>query len=151
MTSFANSKLQPFHAMEILGRAKALEAEGRHIAHLEVGEPGVPPAPKVLEAVRAALPEAQRYTHSKGQIELRQALVEYYRAQHGVAVDPDLIVATMGSSSGFILAFLGQSQIRIAHDVRVVGVESSVAKCNGDLLESMSSSLDVVEPGQDSR
>lgn len=107
MTLFANSKLQPFHAMEILGRAKALEAAGRQIAHLEVGEPGVPPAPKVLEAVRAALPHAQRYTHSKGQIELRLALAESYRAQHGVEVDPELIVATMGSSSGFILAFLG--------------------------------------------
>lgn len=107
MTRFAHSKLEPFHAMEILGRAKALEAQGRHIAHLEVGEPGVPPAPRVLEAVRAALPEAQRYTHSKGQIELRQGLVEYYRAQHGVSVDPELMVTTMGSSSGFILAFLG--------------------------------------------
>jgi aspartate/methionine/tyrosine aminotransferase len=104
---FANSQLQPFHAMEILGRAKALEASGRTIAHLEVGEPGVPPAPRVLEAVRAALPEAQRYTHSKGQIELRLALACYYRSQHGVEVDPELIVATMGSSSGFILAFLG--------------------------------------------
>jgi aspartate/methionine/tyrosine aminotransferase len=107
MTLFANSKLQPFHAMEILGRAKALEAQGRHIAHLEVGEPGVPPAPRVIEAVRAALPEAQRYTNSKGQLELRLALADYYRTQHGVAVDPELIVATMGSSSGFILAFLG--------------------------------------------
>ena len=107
MTLFASSKLQPFHAMEILGRAKVLEAQGRQIAHLEVGEPGVPPAPRVIEAVRAALPEAQRYTNSKGQLELRLALTDYYRAQHGVAVDPELIVATMGSSSGFILAFLG--------------------------------------------
>jgi aspartate/methionine/tyrosine aminotransferase len=106
MTRFANSQLQPFHAMEILARAKRLEAEGRQIAHLEVGEPGVPPAPAVLEAVRAVLPEAQRYTHAKGQIELRQGLARHYLQQHGVAVDPELIVATMGSSAGFILAFL---------------------------------------------
>lgn len=98
--------LQPFHAMEILGRAKALEAEGRSICHLEVGEPGVPPAPAVLEAVRRALPEAQRYTNSKGTIELRTALARYYRDQHGVVADPETIIATMGSSSGFILAFL---------------------------------------------
>jgi aspartate/methionine/tyrosine aminotransferase len=106
MTRFANSQLQPFHAMEILAQAKCLEAEGRRIAHLEVGEPGVPPAPAVLEAVRAVLPEAQRYTHAKGQIELRRGLSEHYLQQHGVAVDPELIVATMGSSAGFILAFL---------------------------------------------
>jgi len=98
--------LQPFHAMEILGRAKALEATGRNICHLEVGEPGVPPAPAVLDAVRMALPEAQRYTHSKGTIELRTALAQYYLSQHEVMADPDHILATMGSSAGFILAFL---------------------------------------------
>jgi aspartate/methionine/tyrosine aminotransferase len=98
--------LQPFHAMEILARAKALEAEGRSICHLEVGEPGVPPAPAVIDAVRMALPEAQRYTNSKGTIELRSALAQYYLAQHGVIVDPETLMATMGSSAGFILAFL---------------------------------------------
>ena len=99
--------LRPFHAMEILGLAKALEADGRDICHLEVGEPSAPPAPRVLEAVAAALPEPQKYTHSKGQIELREALAQYYRDQHGVDVDPANIMVTMGSSSGFILAFLG--------------------------------------------
>ncbi|MFY8031570.1 MAG: aminotransferase class I/II-fold pyridoxal phosphate-dependent enzyme, partial [Devosia sp.] len=107
MTRFANSTLQPFFAMEILARAKALEAEGRDIVHLEVGEPGVPPAPRVIEAVRAALPEAQRYTNAKGQLELRLGLADYYSGQHGVVVDPERIVVTMGSSSAFILGFLG--------------------------------------------
>jgi len=93
--------------MEILGLAKALEAAGRSICHLEVGEPSAPPAPKVLEAVAAALPEAQRYTHSKGQIELRLALGRYYETQHGVSVDPESLMVTMGSSAAFILAFLG--------------------------------------------
>ncbi len=102
----AATGLQPFYAMEILGRAKALEAEGRTVCHLEVGEPFVPPAPAVLDAVRAALPEAQRYTNSKGTIELRSALAQYYLAQHQVSVDTEAIMATMGSSSGFILAFL---------------------------------------------
>jgi len=102
--------LRPFHAMEILGLAKALEAEGRDICHLEVGEPSAPPAPKVLEAVAAALPDPQKYTHAKGQIELREALAQYYREQHGVEVEPNDIMVTMGSSSGFILAFLGAFQ-----------------------------------------
>src|SRR5690606_30224204 len=86
------------------------EADGRDICHLEVGEPSAPPAPRVLEAVAAALPEPQKYTHAKGQIELREALAQYYRDQHGVEVEPDGIVVTMGSSSGFILAFLGAFQ-----------------------------------------
>src|SRR5690606_40695482 len=96
--SEAAGGLRPFHAMEILALAKALEAEGRDICHLEVGEPSAPPAPRVLEAVAAALPEPQRYTHSKGQIELREALCGYYAAQHGVAVRPEDLVVTMGSS-----------------------------------------------------
>jgi aspartate/methionine/tyrosine aminotransferase len=97
--------LAPFHAMEILRQAKHLEAEGRSICHLEVGEPGAPPAPAVIEAVRRALPQPQGYTNAKGLAELRTALAAYYRDQHRVAVDPDSIVATMGSSAGFVLAF----------------------------------------------
>lgn len=106
MTDAKATGLRPFHAMEILGRAKRLEAAGRDICHLEVGEPGAPPAPRVLEAVARALPGAQGYTHATGQRELREALAGYYAEQHGVAVDPEHIVVTMGSSAAFILAFL---------------------------------------------
>lgn len=105
MTDLPADGLMPFHAMEILKRAKVLEASGRSICHLEVGEPGSPPAPKVLEAVRQALPQAQGYTNAKGLGELREGLVAYYQNQHDVVVDADAIVCTMGSSAGFILAF----------------------------------------------
>lgn len=97
--------LMPFFAMDILKRAKALEALGRAVCHLEVGEPGAPPAPRVLEAVARALPEPQGYTNAKGLNALREGLEGYYERQHGVQIDPELIVATMGSSAGFILAF----------------------------------------------
>jgi len=99
--------LRPFYAMEINALAGHEEAAGKRVLHLEVGEPGAPPAPAVRAAVAAALDQPQRYTHFAGQAELRTALADYYRKQHGAAVDPDAIVATMGSSAGFILAFLG--------------------------------------------
>lgn len=102
----AATGLQPFYAMEIHALGKRLEAQGRSICYLVAGEPGAPPAPKVREAVRAALDEPQLYTHFAGQAELREALAAYYREQHGVAVDPGSIIATMGSSAGFILSFL---------------------------------------------
>jgi aspartate/methionine/tyrosine aminotransferase len=105
MSDLPTDGLRPFQAMEILKRAKALEAAGRSICHLELGEPGSPPAPRVLEAVRRALPDAQGYTNAKGLIGLREGLAGYYGDQHGVVVDPEAIVCTMGSSSGFILAF----------------------------------------------
>jgi aspartate/methionine/tyrosine aminotransferase len=104
MTSSADG-LMPFFAMDILKRAKALEAQGRTVCHLEVGEPGAPPAPRVLEAVARALPQPQGYTNAKGLTELREGLAQYYARLHGVSVDPELIMATMGSSAGFILAF----------------------------------------------
>ncbi|KQN72962.1 1-aminocyclopropane-1-carboxylate deaminase [Devosia sp. Leaf64] len=91
--------------MDILNRAKVLEGQGRTICHLELGEPGQPPAPKVLEAVARALPNPQGYTSAKGLPALREELAHYYERQHNVAVSPDLILATMGSSAGFILAF----------------------------------------------
>jgi aspartate/methionine/tyrosine aminotransferase len=99
--------LKPFYAMEINALAHGLEAAGRIVCHLEVGEPDAPPAPKVREAVRAVLDTPQKYTHFAGLPALRDGLVRYYAEQHGVAVVPESIVATMGSSSGFILAFHG--------------------------------------------
>ncbi|MHA6299234.1 pyridoxal phosphate-dependent aminotransferase [Devosia sp. CAU 1758] len=105
MTTTPPDGLMPFFAMDILKRAKALEAGGSVVCHLEIGEPGAPPAPGVIEAVGEALPLPQGYTNAKGLTELREALARYYEDQHKASVDPELILATMGSSAGFILAF----------------------------------------------
>ncbi len=106
MTDSDNNGLQPFHVMEILAKAKALEAEGRDIVHLSAGEPGAPPAPAVRQAVREKLDLPQRYTEAKGIVPLRQALAAYYRTRHGVVLDIERIIVTTGSSAGFLLAFL---------------------------------------------
>lgn len=100
------SSIQPFYAMEILGRAQALEAQGRTICHLEIGEPGERPADCVLDAVRNCLDVPMGYTSAKGSPALRNRLARYYDERHGVDVDPERIIVTMGSSSGFILSFL---------------------------------------------
>ena len=102
-----NGGLQPFYAMEINALASDLERAGRSVCHLEVGEPDAPPAPRVRESVRAVLDDPQKYTHFAGLPPLREGLQRYYETQHGVAVAPDSVIATMGSSSGFILAFHG--------------------------------------------
>ena len=107
MTTSMTAGMEPFHGLEINALARRLEAEGRDIAFLEQGQPAAPPAPKVIEAVRAVLDGAQKYTHFAGMPPLREALSRYYAEQHDVTVSPDAIVATMGSSAGFILAFLG--------------------------------------------
>lgn len=107
MTTEPKPGVEPFHGLELNALARRLEAEGRDIAFLEQGQPAAPPAPKVIEAVRAVLDGPQMYTHFAGMPGLRDALAQYYREQHGVSVSPEAIVATTGSSSGFVLAFLG--------------------------------------------
>jgi aspartate/methionine/tyrosine aminotransferase len=106
MTDSISDGLQPFHVMEILAEAKALEAEGRSIVHLSAGEPAAPPAPEVRAAVAAVLDKPQRYTQSKGIRPLTDALAAYYAERHGLSLDPERIIVTTGSSAGFLLAFL---------------------------------------------
>lgn len=106
MTETSHTGLRPFHAMEILARAQALEAAGRSLCHLELGEPASPPAPEVRDAVRAVLDAPQRYTQAKGMASLRAALAEDYRVHNGATVDPEHIIVTTGSSAAFTLAFL---------------------------------------------
>ena len=103
----AGAGLQPFLALEMLARAKVLEAEGREILHLEAGEPGIGPAPAVREAIaHHVVNERQPYTEAKGLESLRRALGDYYADRHGTAIDAERIIVTTGSSTGFVLAFL---------------------------------------------
>ena len=97
--------LQPFYSMEINNLARRLERQGRDICFLEQGQPAAPPSPRVAEAVAKVLHGAQPYTPFAGLPELREALAEYYRVQHGAEVPAERIICTMGSSAGFILAF----------------------------------------------
>ena len=96
-----------FEAMQVLGAANALEAEGRDVVHLEVGEPaGGAPRP-AMEAARHALERnSLGYTEALGRMDLRRAIADLYRRRHGLELDPRRVVVTTGSSGGFTLAFL---------------------------------------------
>jgi aspartate/methionine/tyrosine aminotransferase len=92
--------------MDVFAAARRLEQQGRAVCYLQAGEPSVPPAPRVVEALRGAVASPQLYTLPRGEPSLREALVQYYADQHGVAAAADSIIVTMGSSSAFILSFL---------------------------------------------
>jgi len=97
----------PFIAMDVLRAANEREAAGHSVIHLEVGQPGTPAPPAVLDAARAALAEDRiGYTDALGIAPLRAAIAGHYRRQYGVAIDPAEIVVTTGSSAAFQLAFL---------------------------------------------
>lgn len=98
--------MPPFLVMDILDRAKSLEAKGHNVIHLEVGEPDFPtPACIVNEAVKAIESGQTKYTHSLGIPELRLALSGYYMDRYGVEVNPDRILITSGTSPGMLLVF----------------------------------------------
>jgi len=100
------NQVTPFLAMEIMERAKCLEASGREIIYLCLGEPDFPtPEPIVNTAREAMLAGETRYTHSLGRIELREALSAHYRQRYGVPVDPDQIIVSSGTSPLMLLLF----------------------------------------------
>lgn len=98
--------VEPFLAMEVLERALELEAGGASVVHLEIGEPDfAPPRDAVAACVRALEAGETRYTDSRGLRELRVAISEDYERRHGVAVDPDRILVTNGTSAAMLLVF----------------------------------------------
>ncbi|MCH8198699.1 MAG: aminotransferase class I/II-fold pyridoxal phosphate-dependent enzyme [Chloroflexi bacterium] len=81
------------------GIAKALEAEGRSVIHLEFGEPDFPTPEAVREAgIRAMRDGATRYTHSLGIPALRETICDYHGRKYGVSLHPDQVVVSAGSS-----------------------------------------------------
>lgn len=99
--------MSPFIVMEVLERAKELQQQGADVIHLEVGEPDFNVPNCVAEATTSALAAEQtHYTHSLGDIELRQAIANLYHNEYNVTVDPDCIVVTSGSSPAILLALL---------------------------------------------
>jgi aspartate/methionine/tyrosine aminotransferase len=101
------SDVAPFIAMDVLSEAASLEAAGRSIIHMEVGQPSAPAPKTALAAADAALKHGKLgYTEALGIKPLREALSAHYRKAYGVDVPSGRIMATTGSSAGFNLAFL---------------------------------------------
>ena len=104
MTARRALEIEPFRVMAILARARELEAQGRDIVHMEVGEPDFPTPEPIVEAGLAALRAGHtHYTPALGLPELRQAIAGYYRDRHGVDVPPERVCVTPGASGALLL------------------------------------------------
>ncbi|GAA2666832.1 MULTISPECIES: pyridoxal phosphate-dependent aminotransferase [Actinosynnema] len=103
----ARSDVPPFRVMEVLSAAAERQRAKGDVVSLAAGQPsGRAPGP-VLEAARRALVEQPLgYTEQLGIPELREAIAGHYDHEHGLAVSPDDVVVTTGSSGAFLLAFL---------------------------------------------
>jgi len=99
------AEIEPFHVMEIGRRAAALEASGRRIVHLEIGQPDFAAPPQVIDAAIAAIQSVPMgYTAALGIDPLRQAISGFYRDRYGIEVGPERIAVTAGASGAFLIA-----------------------------------------------
>ncbi len=91
--------------MDVLARAHALEARGRRIVHMEIGEPDfTAPAPVVAAAARALREGRTAYTPTLGLPALREAIAAHYAEALGARADPACVAVTPGASGGLLLA-----------------------------------------------
>ena len=94
-------------AFEVLARARALEAQGRHIVHLEIGEPDFDTPKAVTAAGIAAIERGEtHYTPSAGVSELREAIARYLNRARGLAVEPSQVIVAPGAKPIMFYAIL---------------------------------------------
>jgi aspartate/methionine/tyrosine aminotransferase len=100
-----NAQIAPFYVMEVMKAADALEAQGRKLIHLSIGEPDFTAPPLVQEAAARAIREGRtQYTHAAGLDELREKLSAWYLSHFGVHVPARRIFITAGASGALLLA-----------------------------------------------
>ncbi|RMC33708.1 pyridoxal phosphate-dependent aminotransferase [Paracoccus alkanivorans] len=105
MRQSARGQVDPFIVMDVMAAAARAEADGRHIIHMEVGQPGTPAPAGARKALASVLEQPLGYTVALGLPELRRGIADLYHRWYGVDLDPARVVVTPGSSGAFILAF----------------------------------------------
>ena len=96
--------IAPFQVMEVQTAARAIEAAGRDVVHMEIGEPDFPTPQPVLDAAARALAKGDfYYTSALGISALREAIAQHYTDHYGASVDPSRVVVTAGSSAALLL------------------------------------------------
>jgi len=104
----ARSTVPPFMVMDVVAAAARLEAQGRRVIHMEVGQPATGAPASAVAATCAALSSGHHlgYTETLGIPALRTRIARAYASWQGLDVDPARVIVTTGSSAGFMLAFL---------------------------------------------
>lgn len=98
--------IKPFLVMDILERARQLEAAGRRVIHLEVGEPDFDTPGVIVRAAQQALSDGHtHYTTALGIPELREAIADHYNSRYGISIPPSRVVVTSGTSPAMLMLF----------------------------------------------
>ncbi len=97
--------IQPFYVMDLLARARELEAQGKDIIHMEIGEPDFETPQPIIDAGIQSLSDGHtHYTPALGLYELRKAISNFYKQAYNADVAPERIVVTPGASGALQLA-----------------------------------------------
>jgi aspartate/methionine/tyrosine aminotransferase len=97
--------ISPFYVMELLHRAKQLEAQGKDVIHMEIGEPDfATPEAVVAAGVKQLLTGEVKYTPAAGLPELREKIAAFYKQRYSVSIAKERIFVTPGASGAFLLA-----------------------------------------------
>ncbi|UWQ89863.1 aminotransferase class I/II-fold pyridoxal phosphate-dependent enzyme [Rhodobacteraceae bacterium M382] len=106
MRNSTRSQVDPFIVMDVMEAARRAEEDGRHIIHMEVGQPGTGAPKQATQALSQVLEtEALGYTVALGLPALRQRIAKLYGEWYDVDLNPDRVIVTPGSSGAFLLAF----------------------------------------------
>ena len=106
MKTSNRGNVDPFIVMDVMNDAEKLEAKGKKIIHMEVGQPGTSAPHNAKKAVLNSLEKNNLgYTVAVGLPELREKISKLYKDWYKVEIDPNRIIITSGSSGAFVLSF----------------------------------------------
>jgi len=97
--------VDPFIVMDVMEAARQAEAAGRHIIHMEVGQPGTGAPQAAKDKLITDMADPLGYTVALGLPQLKDRIAQHYADWYGVTLDPARVVITSGASGAFLLAF----------------------------------------------
>lgn len=141
------SNIASFMVMDVMTAAAKAEAEGRHIIHMEVGQPATPAPETAREAAKRGIDgDTLGYTVALGLPGLRERIARHYKDWYGIDVAADRIVITSGSSAAFVLAFLS-----VFDDGDGVALPSPGYPCYRHILTALGQRQVILETGPQTR
>ena len=98
--------IESFKVMDLLKRAKELDAKGYDVVHMEAGEPDFPTVPAIAEAGISAIQSGQtQYTPAAGIPQLREAIADFYKQRYQLDIAPERVMVTAGASGALLMVF----------------------------------------------
>jgi len=95
-------RINAFQVMDIHKEANRYQ----DIIHFEIGEPDLPPSPKVIAALHQAIDDRRfGYVNSLGIMPLRKKIAEHYHKTYGISISPERVIITVGTSGAFLVAY----------------------------------------------